>query len=155
MTEDQKRFIDSAHELAETMRSKPMTPTKELIAGLRALAENLGRHPGAEVASAAADRLDALTAPVEGMTPETTEDERAMVRKRIDALKTGGRPTELALFTDVLLRDFDRLSSALAAERAGKERLAGALRDAVSLLRSTRGDAPDEWIAALSQEKQP
>lgn len=155
--------------------------TEELIAALRALAADLGRHPGAATATDAADRLEALTAPVEGMTLETTEEERT--RFLGECQDNVSFDVEPYAFARKLIRDFDRLSSALAAERdrsverwheierlriANKnlatithdvrdrnERLAGALRFAKSaLVASDHTRAFTEIDAALSQEKQ-
>lgn len=144
------------------------TSTPELIAALRALAANLGRHPGAATATEAADRLEALIAPVEGMTLETT-DVIENLSRAIMALP-GDTPAYVRTVISAAHDLIDRLSSALTAERAEKERLAGALqriieKDQHTLFRnwsdgqsaSVEIDGPLAHIAraALSQEKQP
>lgn len=109
----------TTEELPPRTRGIAMT-TEELIAALRALAADLGRHPGAATATDAADRLEALTAPVEGM--ETTEKERAWVAKAEQGISL--HPFDVPGTVIRVLHDFDRLSSALAdlQERVGKAR---------------------------------
>lgn len=126
--------------------------TEELIAALRALAADLGRHPGAATATDAADRLEALTAPVEGM--ETTEKERAWVAKAEQGISL--HPFDVPGTVIRVLHDFDRLSSALAdlQERVGKARAlmltsprwALALERAFALL-SPEGEAKGEPVS--------
>ena len=115
----------------------------------------------------AADRLSSLTAPVEGM--ETTEEQRNGWRS--------GWNTPDSRDAHSLLRDVDRLSSALAtkdyllrlceeqhhrdeaeltAERERNERLAGALREARGWIPPYKEtvEVRNRIDAALSQEKQ-
>lgn len=130
-----------------------MISTKELIAAARLtkhLLDNngvVGASGAAELFGELADRLEAQAAPVEGMTLETTEEERTRFA-RYSARK------EVNLSGNLMgrfLRDFGRLASALAAkeqerarsddtvqelglrlreEQKRNERLAGALREA-------------------------
>lgn len=103
-----------------------MTPTKELIAGLRASCgyENIttdvrGIRSGATIGlvTDAADRLEALTTPVEGM-----EVQEALDYLRAGTEEYGSYPGDITTVYDEthvgIAALIDRLSSALAAERA-------------------------------------
>jgi len=126
-----------------------MTPTKELIARLRAhqctCGGPCGQRTPAYIAEAA-DRLEALAAPVEWMTLETTPERRAWW---VAHGMYGNDP-----YLRSVHRDFDRLSSALAAERERSDRLAEALASIVDSDAAFNEPVAAATARAALQEKQ-
>lgn len=123
-----------------------MTPdSKAVVARLEEAAGNVRSGGWVESAATcleAADLIETLTAPVDGL--ETTAEERAMWRTAWEAyhLPAGGVEEPLRL-----LRDFDRLHAQLAAERARAARMAEAGRP---FLRDVPDDAEDHDTVGMT-----